>query len=229
MGIFPHPSLLLKHRDPDGIIGVTAGAGPEAEEFLQPEVLIEAYSKGIFPWPIHTGELDAEGERETVLAWFFPPKRAILEFDRLHLPRSLVTQMRKQPFTFSFNSDFEGVIRACAAVPRKGQDGTWITAPMIAAYTRLHALGRSWSVEARDASGRMVGGIYGVRSESYFSAESMFHLETGASKLALLELIRRLKLHGDTFVDIQMLTPHMEKLGAREITRREFVKKLGWL
>ena len=214
MGIFPHPSLLLKDRDPDGIIGV----GDE----LSPEVLIEAYSKGIFPWPVQTPE-------GMVTAWFFPPRRAILEFDRLHLPRSLLTLMRKQPFMFSFNSDFSGVIRKCAEIPRKGQDGTWITEPMIAAYNRLHELGRAWSVEARDASGSMVAGIYGVRSDRYFSAESMFHTVTGASKLALLELIRRLKLHGDTFVDIQMLTPHLERLGAREIPRREFIKKLGWL
>ncbi len=222
MGIFPHPSLLLKDRDPDGIIGVSPGSGPEADTLLAPEILIEAYSKGIFPWPVQTPD-------GVVTAWFFPPRRAVLEFDRLHLPRSLLALMRKQPFTFAFNSDFEGVIRKCAEIPRKGQDGTWITEPMIQAYCRLHSLGRAWSVEAHDASGNRVAGIYGVRSERYFSAESMFHTVTGASKLALLELIRRLKLHGDTFVDIQMLTPHLERLGAHEIPRREFVRKLGWV
>jgi leucyl/phenylalanyl-tRNA--protein transferase len=225
VGVFPHPSLLLKSRDPEGIIAVSPGEGPEADAYLAPEILLEAYSKGIFPWPVQTR---AHGRDGWATAWFLPPRRAILEFDRLHLPRSLVSQMRKQPFSFTFNSDFEGVIRACAAAPRKGQQGTWITEPMIRAYSRLHELGHAWSVEARDATGRMVAGIYGVRSERYFSAESMFHTVTGASKLALLELIRRLKLHGDSFVDIQMLTPHLERLGAREIPRREFIKRLGW-
>ncbi|MFN7684586.1 MAG: leucyl/phenylalanyl-tRNA--protein transferase [Oligoflexia bacterium] len=214
MGIFPHPSLLLNHPDPDGLLAVGGQ--------LSPQVLIEAYSKGIFPWPVTEGS-------ESVLAWFCPPQRAVLEFKELHIPRSLSRQASKKPFTFTFNTDFESVIRACASVPRKGQRGTWITPQMIEAYLELHRLDRAWSVEARNPEGDLVGGIYGVRSDQYFSAESMFHHETGASKLALLELIRILKERGLLMIDIQMLTPHLKALGAREITRRQFFMKLGLL
>jgi leucyl/phenylalanyl-tRNA---protein transferase len=226
VGIFPHPSLLLKHRDPDGILAVSPGTGPEASALLEPEILVEAYSKGIFPWPM---EAPTDSGTETVICWTSPPRRAVLEFDRLHIPESLARQIKKKPFSFTFNQDFEGVIRSCAKAPRKGQRGTWITPEMIEAYVRLHGLGGAWSVEARNpATGLMVGGIYGVRSDRVFSAESMFHTTTGASKLALLELVRILRERGETFLDIQVMTPHLERLGAREIPRREFFKRLGW-
>lgn len=222
-GIFPSPSLLLKHPDPDGIIAVSPGSGPEAEQLLRPEILLEAYSKGIFPWPVDT----PEGK---LTAWFCPPQRAVLEFDRLHLPESLKRQIRKHRFSFRFNHDFERVIQTCADIPRKGQKGSsWITPEMIRAYSTLFELGHAWCVEALNSSGELVGGIYGVRSPRYFSAESMFQRETGASKLALLELIRILKEKGDTFLDIQMLTPHLERLGAREISKKELLTRLGLL
>ncbi len=223
VGIFPSPSLLLKHPDPDGVIAVSPGHGPEAEALFQPQIILEAYAQGIFPWPLDT----AEGK---LTAWFCPPRRAILDFDRLHLPESLRRQIKKKPYQFRFNQDFEGVIRACATISRKGQRGeSWITPEMVRAYCKLFELGKAWCVEALNSSGRVVGGIYGVRSQKYFSAESMFHTETGASKLSLLELIRILKEQGDTFLDIQMLTPHLERLGAREISRRDFFTRLGLL
>jgi len=215
--------VLLTHPDPDGIIAVGGNEGDE----IPVELLIESYSKGIFPWPQTFST--PSSETETVLAWFCPHERAILEFDRIHIPTSLARQIKKTPFTFTLNRNFERVIRACAQAPRKGQDGTWITEQMIRAYTALHHQGRAWSVEAWGPKGEMLGGIYGVMSENYFSAESMFQKSTGASKLALLELVRLLREKGHTFLDIQMLTPHMERLGAHMVTRREFFSRLGLL
>jgi len=220
--------LLLKHPDPDGVIAVSPGHGPAAEALLQPQIILEAYAHGIFPWPLDTPE-------EKLTAWFCPPRRAILDFNQLHIPESLRRQIKKKPYSFRFNQDFEGVIRSCATISRKGQKGaSWITPEMMRAYCKLFELGKAWCVEALNspdpvAGDRVVGGIYGVRSPKYFSAESMFHTETGASKLSLLELIRILKEHGDTFLDIQMLTPHLERLGAREISRKEFLTRLGLL
>lgn len=203
--LFPDP----READPDGLVGV----GNDLSE----RTLIAAYSRGIFPWP-------APGLR--VIPWVSPDPRAVLELDRLHLPRSLRQQDKKARFTYTFDAAFPRVIAACAKVPRPGQSSTWITAEMERAYLRLHERGLAHSSEAWDGD-RLVGGVYGVSIGGVFAGESMFHEAPHASKLALLRLLERLRERGASFMDIQMLTPHMEALGAREVPRSEYLDRLA--
>src|SRR5262249_14541303 len=128
-------------------------------------------------------------------------------------------------WTFTIDRAFGDVIRLCSQVSRPGQSGTWITREMQAAYLQFHRLGRAHSVEVWH-SGVLVGGIYGVDAGGVFAGESMFHLEPNASKFALLYLIDHLKQRGLDWIDIQVLTPHMESLGARNIRRLVFLKRL---
>lgn len=212
---FPDP----KDADENGI--VTVGGD------LHPESLLLAYSQGIFPWPVDDFPL---------IPWFCPEERGILEFSRLHIPKSLAKLQRKNPYRFSIDEDFDGVIDASARVPRKSSTGsresTWITPEMLKAYKRFHREGHAHSVEIHAPSGahkddeRLVGGLYGVEVQGVFSGESMFSLEPNVSKLALLHLIDCLKARGAEWIDIQMVTPHMELLGARAVSRDEFLRML---
>jgi len=186
---------------------------------LHPDSLKLAYSKGIFPWP-HEGY---------PLLWFSPDPRAILEFDRLHTSKSLQRarrSARRDGWTFTIDHAFDDVMRHCAAAPRPGQDGTWITPEILEGYHALHNLGHAHSVEAWH-DGCLIGGIYGVDAGGAFVGESMFHLKANASKLALLHLIDHLTTRGLEWMDIQVLTPHLEALGAREIPRSEYLKRLA--
>ena len=183
---------------------------------LRPQTLLAAYRQGIFPWPI-------EGYP---LPWFCPPRRGVLEFDRLHIPRSLARVRRTTTWRFSIDEAFRSVINSCASVARRGEDGTWITPSMVRAFVRLHELGHAHSVEVWDGA-QLVGGLYGVDADGSFAGESMFRTEPNASKLALLHLIEHLRTRGSTWIDIQTLTPHIQALGAHEITRDEFLHKLA--
>ncbi|MES2695601.1 MAG: leucyl/phenylalanyl-tRNA--protein transferase [Verrucomicrobiota bacterium] len=187
---------------------------------LSPERLISAYRRGIFPWP--------DGGPFSPIPWVCPPKRAILEFSSLHIPRSLGKARRAHAgkLRYTCDADFPAVIDACAASPRPGQESTWITAPMIDAYTALHRMGHAHSVELWDGDA-LVGGIYGVTSGGVFTGESMFHRIDDASKLCVLHLIDHLRSRGSTWIDIQQLTPHFARLGAHEISRAVFLKKLA--
>ncbi len=188
---------------------------------IWPELLIDAYEHGIFPWPTSEDEL---------IPWCSPRRRAVLFFSELVLPRSLEKAVRRSKETglrFTRNHAFPEVIRACADAPRPGQGGTWITNEMVQAYCELARIGRAHSIEAWNSSDALVGGIYGVDSGGAFSAESMFYREPNASKFTLLELIKRLKEKGSEWLDIQQLTPHLEKLGAREIKRRDYLLLLS--
>lgn len=186
---------------------------------LSPERLISAYQKGIFPWP--------DGGPFNPIPWVCPRKRAILEFSDLHIPHNLkraqraLTQLR-------FTSDwaFETVIHACAAAPRPGQEGTWITPAMIAAYIELHARGLAHSIEAWEGR-ELVGGLYGVTAGGIFTGESMFHRISDASKLCVLHLVAHLRERGATWIDIQQLTPHFALLGAHEVPRAQFLAMLA--
>jgi leucyl/phenylalanyl-tRNA--protein transferase len=188
-----------------------------------PELLLDAYEHGIFPWPM--------GDEEETIPWFSPKKRALLFFSEMKPNRSLMRASKKNPFVFTRDESFEAVMRRCAAKARPGQQGTWITDAMIAAYTALHQLGRAHSVEAwkvlPEGGRKLVGGIYGVDCGGAFAAESMFYDEPNASKLALLHLVELLKEKGREWLDIQQLTPHLEKLGAREIKRAEYLRLLA--
>lgn len=183
---------------------------------LTPETLRNAYAAGIFPWPM-TG---------CPLLWFCPLARAVLEFDRLHIPRRLARIRKNTKLSFTRDQAFNEVIAACRRTPRSGQSGTWITAEMLRAYQEFHRLGYAHSVETWDESGQLVGGVYGVLVNGYFSGESMFHLAPNASKLALLFLIEHLEHQGIKWLDCQMLTPHMIVLGAHEISRDDFLDRI---
>jgi leucyl/phenylalanyl-tRNA--protein transferase len=202
---FPDP----RDATPEGIVAV--GGAPE------PDYLVEAYGRGIFPWPV-------EGYP---LLWFSPPERAVLEFKDLHVPRRLARERRTTRLAFTFDRAFDRVIRACAGVARAHEDGTWITPAMIRGYEAMHRRGRAHSVEAWDEEGRLVGGVYGVDAGGAFAGESMFHLRPNASKLALLHLIDHLRARGLDWLDAQVMTPHIQALGARLITRDEFLDKLA--
>jgi leucyl/phenylalanyl-tRNA--protein transferase len=200
---FPDP----RSANRDGIVAVGGD--------LHPQSLLLAYRQGIFPWPV-------EG---FPLLWFCPAERGVLVFRELHLPRSLVRARRQTALRFSIDQAFPEVIRACAATPRPGQDGTWITPQIIAAYIRLHRMGITHSAEAWSGE-RLVAGIYGVEADGAFAAESMFYREPNASKLVLLHLVDHLREHGLDWLDIQVLTPHLARLGAKAIPRDEFLEKL---
>ena len=177
--------------------------------------LWRAYRRGIFPWPIDGWPLP----------WFCPEERAILEFKDLHVPRSLLRVQARAPFHLTIDKDFPAVMRACAEVKRRDEDGTWITPGMIRAYCELHRMGHAHSAEAWEGN-ELVGGIYGVDAGGSFAGESMFYFRPNASKLALLFLIEHLRGRGLDWLDIQVMTPHMQVFGAKELSRREFLKRL---
>lgn len=180
------------------------------------ENLRSAYRKGIFPW----------GIENLPLPWFCPELRAVLEFSDLHVPKSLRKESKKTDFTFTINKDFRAVIENCSKIERAHEQGTWITSEFIEAYCAFHATGDAHSVEVWNASGAMVGGLYGVDAGGVFCGESMFHLASNASKMALLHLIEHLKSRGAAWLDVQVMTPHFKVLGAKEIRRAEFLDKL---
>ncbi|MBV9241872.1 MAG: leucyl/phenylalanyl-tRNA--protein transferase [Acidobacteria bacterium] len=183
---------------------------------LTVETAREAYRKGIFPW--HTDGIP--------LPWHCPEKRAVLMFDELHVPRSLGKERRRGQFTFTFDRDFAQVMRQCASTPRPGQKGTWITPRFEKVYNELHAHGMAHSVEAWDSNGQLAGGLYGIDAGGVFCGESMFYKQPNASKLALVHLIDHLRNRGSTFLDAQVMTPHIKAFGAKLVSRAKFIEML---
>jgi len=171
-----------------------------------------AYRSGIFPWTVKP------------ITWWSPDPRAIFELDHFHVSHSLAKFIRKQPFEISHDRAFREVMQACAS-PASGRKGVWITPEFIKAYTLLHEQGDAHSVECWRA-GELVGGIYGVSLGGFFAGESMFHRATNASKVALHHLIEYLRTQGFVLFDIQMLTPVTRQLGAVEISREEYLRRL---
>ena len=182
---------------------------------LSPKRLLYAYSRGIFPWY----------EADSPILWWSPISRRRLFPERLRVGASLRRVLNSGRFSFSVDSAFSGTIRACAAVPRPGQDGTWLVPDMVEAYERLHVLGHAHSVEVWQ-DGELAGGLYGVLRGRAFFGESMFHLRPDASKTAVVHLISWLRERDVAVVDCQQTTPHMLRLGAEEIPRREFLALL---
>lgn len=206
--IFPDPRDAPEH-------GLVAIGG----DFL-PRTLLTAYAQGIFPWP-------SEGLPR---AWFSPDPRMVLVPGELHVSRSLRKVLRRRSFRITFDLAFERVVRACAAAPRPGQPGTWITEEMIAGYTGLHRLGLAHSVETWLDEGEeceLVGGLYGISLGGYFSGESMFFHRPDASKAAFVHLVRRLEAWDFDFVDCQVYTDHVARFGATEWPREEFLATLA--
>lgn len=203
---FPDPSTAL--REPDGLLAVGGD--------LHPRRLLRAYAEGIFPW-------SSEGQP---LLWWSPDPRTVFGTEGVHLSSRFRRQLRRSDWTVEADRRFDAVVDACARSPRKGQDGTWITAGMRAAYGRLHALGHAHSVEVLDAGGALVGGLYGVALGRMFFGESMFSADSGGSKVALAALARMLAGWGWPLLDAQVENPHLLRLGAQRWPRERFLAEV---
>lgn len=177
--------------------------------------LLDAYRHGIFPWPFDDGQL----------AWWSPDPRAIFELHEFHISRSLRRTCRGGRFESTCDRAFAGVMHGCATAQRR-RGHTWITPDMHRAYGALHELGHAHSVEVW-RQGQLAGGVYGLAIAGLFAAESMFYRVTDASKVALVALIGHLQARGYRLLDIQQLTPHTASLGAREISRGEYLSRLS--
>ena len=177
--------------------------------------LLDAYRHGIFPW-FNPGE---------PILWWSPDPRMVLVPGEVRVTRSLARRLRNGGFELRVDTAFAEVMRGCAA-PRADAAGTWISPAMIAAYTRLFEAGYAHSVETW-REGRLVGGLYGVAIGRMFYGESMFSREPDASKVALVRLARQLARWGFGLIDCQMETAHLASLGARTLTRADFVERVA--
>ena len=184
---------------------------------LSPQMLINAYARGIFPW---------YNDGDPIL-WWSPDPRMVLFPRELKIPRSLSKRLRRRDYVVAFDLDFDAVMRNCA-VPRSADGGTWITEEILTGYQRLHKMGLAHSVETR-IDGELVGGLYGVALGRAFYGESMFTRVSDASKIAFAHLVRQLERWQFGVIDCQMRTPHLASLGAREIPRAEFRRHLDEL
>lgn len=196
------PPTRLALQEPNGLLAM-GGA-------LRPEWLVHAYLRGVFPWY-------AEGQP---ILWWTPDPRTVLFPAEFHRSRSLTRTLRRARFETRTDSAFAAVVAGCAA-PRRDESGTWITPAMQEAYLDLHGRGLAHSVEAW-RNGRLAGGIYGVALGGVFFGESMYSLETDASKVALARLVEECRRRDMAVIDCQMATRHLHSLGARPIPRREF-------
>jgi len=201
--LFPDPEL----ADPSGLLAVGGD--------LQPTRLLQAYANGIFPWY-------SEGQP---ILWHSPDPRFVLFPNELRVSRSLRQTIRKDSFRITLDEAFEEVIERCSAVPRPGQDGTWITNEMIDGYIELHRLGFAHSAEAW-SGGELVGGLYGVSLGSIFFGESMFADRSDASKVAFVALVEQLLRWNFSLIDSQVYTEHLERFGTTDIPRARYLKLL---
>lgn len=208
----PPAALTQRLWFPDPRTAVTAGEFAGLVAFagdLSVERILLAYRSGIFPWSVDP------------ITWWSPVRRGVFEWDKLHVPRSLARTLRKNPFEVTRDRAFRRVMEGCAA----REEGTWIAPEFIDAYTRLHEAGHAHSVECWQG-GELVGGIYGVAAGGLFAGESMFHRVSDASKIALHHLAQHLRERGFALFDIQMVTDITEALGAVEISRAEYLRRL---
>ena len=204
---FPPVGRALK--EPNGLLA--AGAD------LSVPRLVQAYRNGIFPW---------FNEDQPIL-WWSPDPRMVMFPGELKVSRSLGKRLRRRDYEVRADTAFGAVVRACAA-PRDGAGGTWITEHMVKAYEAFHRAGHAHSLETWIGD-ELAGGLYGVALGRAFFGESMFTRATDASKIALAHLARQLERWGYGIIDCQMTTPHLARLGAREIPRAAFVRTLGEL
>ncbi|MDR9497791.1 MAG: leucyl/phenylalanyl-tRNA--protein transferase [Hydrogenovibrio sp.] len=203
----PHPVAFppthLALNEPDGLLAIGGD--------LTSEWLLSAYQKGIFPWYAH----------DDPILWWTPNPRSVLFTDAIHLSKSLRKRLRQQRYRVTFDQDFTQVMSACAHTPRPDQDGTWILPEMIQAYERLFQQGHAHSVEVWEQE-ELVGGLYGVVIGRMFYGESMFSRHNDASKIALVALCTQLRQWGFRLIDTQVATDHLQRLGARLVSREHF-------
>lgn len=178
---------------------------------LEPGTLLGAYRNGLFPMPV----------KRRTMGWWSPDPRAVVPLDGLIVSKSLRRSLLR--YTVTADRRFGDVIEACAD-PRRPH--AWITAAVIEAYTTMHRLGWAHSIEAWDDAGELVGGLYGIAVGGLFAGESMFHRATDASKVALVDLVARLRAGGFRLLDVQWLTPHLASLGAVQLPRSEYLRRL---
>jgi leucyl/phenylalanyl-tRNA---protein transferase len=191
--------------DDDGLVAVGGT--------LDPDILIKAYRRGIFPW-----------SSDPDVTWWCPNPRAIFELDSFHSPRRLERLVRASGWTFQCDRDFEGTMRRCAeATPER--PATWISEDFVVGYCELHRRGMAHSVEVYQDD-VPIGGLYGVAIGGFFGGESMYHRQSNASKAALGFLVSHLRSRGFVLLDAQVMNPHLASLGATEIPRVEFLRRL---
>jgi leucyl/phenylalanyl-tRNA--protein transferase len=211
----PFPPAEAALRQPDGLLAIGGD--------LSPPRLLNAYRHGIFPW---------YSEGQPVL-WWTPDPRMVFRTEGVRLSSRFRRQLRASTWRIRADTAFASVVAACAGTPRPGQDGTWITDDMQAAYQELHRLGHAHSVEVFDVDhsggSRLVGGIYGVAVGRMFFGESMYSGESGGSKVALAALALRLRQWGWPLIDAQVENPHLTSLGAESWPRSEFLAKVDLL
>ena len=200
----PFPPAGTALREPDGLLAMGGD--------LSPHRLLNAYAHGVFPW-------FSDGQP---ILWWSPDPRTVFRTDGVHLSARMRRELRRSEWRIVADRDFGAVIAACASAPRPGQDDTWITRDMQAAYCGLHRLGHAHSIEVRD-DGHLVGGLYGVAIGRMFFGESMFSAESGGSKVALAALALRLREWGWPLIDAQVGNPHLDTLGAEAWPRPSFL------
>lgn len=205
----PFPPVTSALQSPNGLLA--AGAD------LSPQRLLDAYSRGIFPWY-------SEGQE---IMWWSPNPRMVLVPQAFKISRSLVKTLRNKTYEVRFDTSFRAVMLACSA-PRDGQGGTWISPDMVNAYCALHELGYAHSVETW-VGDKLVGGLYGVAIGKMFYGESMFARQTDASKIALAHLVQYLTQENFGLIDCQMSTAHLASLGANELPRSKFINIINEL
>lgn len=184
--------------------------------FIEKDQVLEAYENGVFPWP----------ESEESIFWLSPWKRGVLNFDSVYWTRKDIKFFTRHNYSVQFNTHFESLITKCARMKKKKDGQTWITNNMIQIYCELNELSKIHSVGIYNSYNECVGGLYGVLMPHYFSAESMFYIESNASKLALKAMIEDLKVQGLSWMDTQVVTPFTSRLGASLLKREDFIKRI---
>ena len=200
---FPDVSTAL--NEPNGLLAFG--------DDLTPKRILQAYQQGIFPW-------FSDGEP---VMWWSPDPRAIINIEQLRVNKTLSKFLKKQPYTVTLNKAFQEVIAYCADAPFRTEE-TWIVQPMLEAYQALHQQGHAHSIEVWQGN-ELVGGLYGIAINGYFSGESMFYTKTNASKIALVYLAKLLKSIGVNFIDCQMQNPFLQSMGCIEVSRSAFIQQ----
>jgi leucyl/phenylalanyl-tRNA--protein transferase len=188
---------------------------------ITPQLLLRAYTAGIFPM--------AESAQDNALYWVEPEIRGIIPLEGFHVPRKLAREIRQRTFRVTMDQSFDEVIAACAGAPGSAgaeavveRPSTWINARIAALYSQLHKMGCCHSIEVRRQDGSLAGGLYGVRIGAAFFGESMFSAETGASKVALVHLVARLRAGGFQLLDTQFVTDHLKTFGCIEVPKEAY-------